>query len=131
MQITILDYYSYVGAIAIGRITRGTAKTNMPITLIDSEGKTRNARILQVLGYSGLERIEIPEAQAGDIIAITGVENPRISDTLCDPTQVEALPALTVDEPTVSMTFQVNTSPFAGKEGKYVTSRKIRERLDQ
>ena len=99
--------------------------------MIDSEGKTRNGRILQVLGYLGLERIEIPEAQAGDIIAVTGIESPRISDTLCDPNQVEALPPLTVDEPTVSMTFQVNNSPFAGREGKYVTSRQIRDRLQR
>jgi GTP-binding protein len=129
MQVTTLDYSSYVGAIAIGRVTRGKVKTNMPITLIDSEGKTRNAKILQVLGYLGLDRTEIPQAQAGDIIAVTGIDSPHISDTLCDPNNIEALPALTVDEPTVSMTFQVNNSPFAGKEGKFVTSRQIRDRL--
>lgn len=131
MQISTLDYSSYVGMIGIGRIRRGQAKTNMPVTIIDSELKTRQGRILQVLEYLGLERSEVAEANAGDIIAITGIETLNISDTLCDPTQVEALPALTVDEPTVSMTFQVNTSPFAGREGKYVTSRKIRERLDK
>ena len=131
MQISTLDYSSYVGMIGIGRITRGQARTNMPVTIIDREGKTRQGRILQVLEYLGLDRSEVPLAQAGDIIAITGIDALKISDTLCDPAHVEALPPLTVDEPTVSMTFQVNTSPFAGKEGKYVTSRKIRERLEQ
>jgi GTP-binding protein len=131
MQISTLDYSSYVGMIGIGRITRGQAKTNMPVTIIDREGKTRQGRILQVLEYLGLDRSEVPQAFAGDIIAITGIDELKISDTLCDPSNVQALPALTVDEPTVSMTFQVNTSPFAGKEGKYVTSRKIRERLYQ
>ncbi len=131
MQITTLDYSSYVGMIGIGRITRGQAKTNMPVTIIDREGKTRQGRILQVMEYLGLDRSEVPVAYAGDIVAITGIDELKISDTLCDPNQVEALPALTVDEPTVSMTFQVNTSPFAGKEGKYVTSRRIRDRLYQ
>lgn len=131
MQIITLDYSSYVGMIGIGRIQRGQAKTNMPVTIIDREGKTRQGRILQVLEYLGLERSEVPVANAGDIVAITGIESLNISDTLCDPTCVEALPALAVDEPTVSMTFQVNTSPFAGKEGKFVTSRKIRERLEK
>ncbi len=131
MQISTLDYSSYVGMIGIGRITRGQAKTNMPVIVIDREGKTRPGRILQVLEYLGLDRSEVPIAYAGDIVAITGIDELKISDTLCDPNQVEALPALTVDEPTVSMTFQVNTSPFAGKDGKYVTSRKIRERLYQ
>ncbi|MFN7096408.1 MAG: GTP-binding protein TypA/BipA, partial [Gammaproteobacteria bacterium] len=129
MQISTLDYSSYVGAIGIGRIKRGSVRTNMPVTLIDIDGNKRNGRILQVLSYMGLDRVEVPEAHAGDIIAITGIENPGISDTLCDPANVEGLPPLTVDEPTVSMTFQVNTSPFAGKEGKYVTSRQIRDRL--
>lgn len=131
MQISSLDYSSYVGAIGIGRVSRGKAKTNMQVTIIDHEGKTRNGRILQVLGYSGLDRTEIPEAEAGDIIAISGIEKLRISDTLCDPSCVEALPALTVDEPTVSMTFQVNNSPFAGQDGKFVTSRQIRDRLQR
>jgi GTP-binding protein len=129
MQISTLGYSSYVGAIGIGRITRGKAKPNMPITIIDREGKTRNGRILQVLGYLGLDRQPLDEAEAGDIIAITGIENLRISDTLCDPTAVETLPSLSVDEPTVAMTFQVNNSPFAGKDGKFVTSRQIRDRL--
>lgn len=131
MQITSLDYSSYVGMIGIGRITRGQAKTNMPVSIIDSQGKVRQGRILQVLEYLGLERSEVPAANAGDIIAITGIEKLNISDTICDPNCVEALTPLTVDEPTVSMTFQVNTSPFAGREGKYVTSRNIRERLEQ
>lgn len=131
MQITSLDYSSYVGMIGIGRITRGQAKTNMPVTIIDIEGKTRQGRILQVLEYLGLDRSEVPLANAGDIVAITGIDKLSISDTLCDPSCVEALTPLTVDEPTVSMTFQVNTSPFAGRDGKYVTSRNIRERLEQ
>ncbi|OGT53456.1 MAG: GTP-binding protein TypA [Gammaproteobacteria bacterium RIFCSPHIGHO2_12_FULL_42_13] len=131
MQISALDYSSYVGAIGIGRVTRGKIIPNTPVTLVDMHGKTRNARILQLFQTIGLERIEINEAMAGDIISITGVEGIRISDTLCDPAQVEALPALVVDEPTVSMTFCVNNSPFAGKEGKYVTSRQIGERLER
>lgn len=131
MQISSLAYSSYVGAIGVGRIKRGKIKTNMPVIVIDCEGKIRNGRILQVLGYLGLDRVEIPEAEAGDIIAISGIENLRISDTICDPSKVEALPALTVDEPTISMTFQVNNSPFAGRDGKFVTSRQIRERLQR
>ncbi len=131
MQISSLDYSNYVGVIGIGRITRGKARTNMPVTVIDVAGKTRNGRILQVLGHMGLKRIEVPEASAGDIICITGLENIFISDTVCDPTCVEAMTPLSVDEPTVTMTFQVNNSPFAGKEGKYVTSRQIRERLNK
>ena len=129
LQVISLDYSSYVGVIGIGRISRGTLRTNMPVTVIDRDGKRRNARIGQVLGFLGLERIEVPEAQAGDIIAFTGIDGLNISDTLCDPAAVEALAPLKVDEPTVSMTFQVNNSPFAGKDGKYVTSRNIHERL--
>jgi GTP-binding protein len=131
MQIITLDYSSYVGMIGIGRVQRGQARTNMPVTIIDRDGKTRQGRILQVLEYLGLDRTEVPVAYAGDIIAVTGIDALKISDTLCDPATVEALPPLNVDEPTVIMTFQVNTSPFAGKEGKFVTSRKIRERLYQ
>jgi len=131
MQISSLDYSSYVGVIGIARIKRGTVRTNTPIRLIDAEGKERNGRIMQVLGFHGLERIEVDSAQAGDIVAVTGIENLHISDTLCDPSNVEALPALTVDEPTISMAFQPNSSPFAGKEGKYVTSRNIWDRLQQ
>jgi GTP-binding protein len=131
MQVTSLDYSSYVGVIGIGRISRGKVKTNMQVTLVDRHGKRRNARIGQVFGFLGLERIEVPEAQAGDIIAFTGIDKLSISDTLCDPAAVEALMPLSVDEPTVSMTFQVNNSPFAGKDGKYVTSRNIHERLER
>ncbi len=131
MQISSLDYSSYVGAIGIGRIKRGHVHTNMPVTIMDAQGNRRSGRILQVFGFMGLDRVEFNQAQAGDIIAITGIENPRISDTVCDPGQVESLPALTVDEPTVSMTFCVNSSPFAGQDGRYVTSRQIRDRLDR
>jgi GTP-binding protein len=131
MQVSSIAYSSYVGAIAIGRITRGKVKTNQPVVIIDHDGKTRNGKVLQVLGFMGLERTEVPEAMAGDIIAITGIEGPRISDTLCDPNNVEAMPPLSVDEPTVTMTFEVNNSPFAGQDGKYVTSRQIRERLER
>jgi GTP-binding protein len=131
MQVISLDYSSYVGVIGVGRIRRGKLKTNMPVVLVDRQGRQRNARVGQVFGFLGLERIEVPVAQAGDIIAFTGIDKLNISDTLCDPACVEALPALTVDEPTVSMTFQVNNSPFAGKDGKYVTSRNIKERLDR
>lgn len=131
MQISALDYSSYVGAIGIGRISRGRIKTNTPVVIIDAEGKTRSGRVLQVLGFMGLKREEVPQAEAGDIVAVTGISNIHISDTLCDPNKVEALPALIVDEPTVSMTFQVNDSPFAGREGKYVTSRQISDRLDR
>lgn len=130
MQISSLDYSSYVGTIGIGRISRGRIKAKSPVKIIDQDGNIRNGRLLQLLGFRGLERIEVEEASAGDIIAITGIEKLNISDTICDPNMVEALPPLTVDEPTISMTFQVNDSPLAGKEGKYVTSRKIRERLD-
>ncbi|HLF98640.1 MAG TPA: translational GTPase TypA [Methylococcaceae bacterium] len=129
MQISQLDYNSYVGVIGIGRIQRGRIKTNTPVTLVSREGAARNVRILQVLGFRGLERLEVPEASAGDIIAFTGIDQLNISDTLCASECPEALPPLSVDEPTVSMTFQVNTSPFAGKEGKFVTSRQVRERL--
>jgi GTP-binding protein len=131
LQVSQLDYNSYVGLIGIGRISRGRVKTNTPVTVVDVEGKRRNGRILQVLGFLGLERIEVPEAQAGDIIAFTGMTELHISDTLCDPLAVEALAPLSVDAPTVSMTFQVNNSPFAGKDGKYVTSRQIKERLER
>jgi GTP-binding protein len=131
MQVISLDYNSYVGLIGIGRIQRGQVKVNMPLTLINRDGKIRNVRMLKIFGFSGLERIETNEASAGDIIAFTGIDKLDISDTLCHPNTPDALPALLVDEPTVSMTFQVNTSPFSGREGKYVTSRQIRERLDK
>jgi GTP-binding protein len=133
MRVSSLDYSSYVGVIGVGRIQRGSVRTNMPVTVVDHEGQRRNGRVLQVLGFMGLERREVPEAQAGDIIAVTGIEDLGISDTLCDPSAVEALPGLTVDEPTISMTFQVNNSPFAGNKdlsgGRFLTSRQIRERL--
>lgn len=131
MQVSSLDYNSYVGVIGVGRIQRGRVKTNTPVTVIDREGKKRNGRVMQVMGFMGLNREEVEEAQAGDIIAFTGLDPLNISDTLCDPNAVEALPALSVDEPTVTMTFQVNNSPFAGKEGKFVTTRQIKERLDR
>ncbi len=131
MQVSQLDYNSYVGVIGIGRIQRGSIKTNSPVVVINRDGSQRTARLLQIFGFKGLERVEVPEAGAGDIIAFTGIDTLEISDTLCSPDAVEALPPLTVDEPTVSMTFQVNNSPFAGKEGKYVTSRQIRERLQR
>lgn len=131
LQVSSLDYNSYVGVIGIGRITRGRIAPNTAVTLIDREGNTRNGRILQIHGFLGLERVEVDEAVAGDIIAFTGIDGLNISDTLCDPAHVEALPPLSVDEPTVSMTFQVNNSPFAGREGKFVTSRQIKERLEQ
>lgn len=131
MQISSLDYDNFKGLIGIGRIQRGSVKTNTPVTIVDKEGSKRNGRILQIMGYHGLDRIEVPMAQAGDIVCITGIDALNISDTICDPQNVEALPPLSVDEPTVSMTFQVNNSPFAGKEGKFVTSRNIRERLER
>jgi GTP-binding protein len=131
MQISQLDYNSYVGVIGIGRISRGRVKTNQQVTVVGANGKTRTGKVGQVLGYLGLSRTEVVDAQAGDIIAITGLGELKISDTICDNNAVQALPALSVDEPTVNMTFQVNTSPFAGKEGKFVTSRNIMERLNQ
>lgn len=131
IQVSQLDYNSYVGVIGIGRIARGSVKTNTKVTIVDTEGQRRNGRIMQVLGFMGLERVEVDEAHAGDIVCFTGIEDLRISDTLCDPEAVEALAPLSVDEPTVSMTFQVNNSPFCGKDGKFVTSRQIRERLDR
>ena len=131
LQISQLDYNSYVGVIGIGRIARGRVRTNTPVTIVGHDGQRRSGRILQIFGFLGLERVEVPEASAGDIIAFTGIDKLYISDTLCDPNAVEALAPLTVDEPTVSMTFQVNNSPFAGKDGKFVTSRQIKERLER
>ena len=129
IQVSQLDYSSYLGIIGIGRIKRGTLKVNQQVTVLGADGSKRNGKVGQVFGYLGLERIETQEANAGDIIAFTGLGELKISDTICAPTNLEPLPALQVDEPTVTMTFQVNTSPFAGKEGKYVTSRQILERL--
>ena len=131
MQISALDYNSYVGVIGIGRITRGKLKPNTRVMVIDSFGKTRKARVLSVLTFNGLERVESPIGVSGDIICVTGIENLNISDTLCDPENVQPLPPLNVDEPTVQMVFQVNDSPFAGREGKYITSRKLKERLER
>jgi len=131
MQISQLDYNSYVGVIGVGRIKRGSIKANQQVSVIGADGKVRNGKMGQVLGYMGLERTEVDVANAGDIVAITGLGELKISDTVCAAGNVEALPPLSVDEPTLTMTFQVNTSPFAGKEGKYVTSRNILERLQQ
>ena len=132
MQISALDYSSFLGVIGVGRITRGSSlKPSTPIKLIDAEGSVRNAKILKVMGHLGLERVDVEEARAGDIVCVTGIDKLNISDTLCDSDNVEALPPLSVDEPTVSMTFQVNDSPFAGQDGKYVTSRNIKDRLER
>ncbi len=131
MQITSLDYSNFLGAISVGRITRGSVKANQQVTVISANGVTRTAKVGKVLGYLGLDREEVESAQAGDIVAITGILEPKISDTICDNDNVEALPPLTVDEPTINMTFQVNNSPFAGKEGKFITSRQILARLEQ
>ena len=131
LQISALDSNSYVGVIGIGRIKQGTIKTNQQVSIINRDGEIRKGKILQVMGYQGLERIEINNAEAGSVVCITGIDKLNISDTICDPSFVEALPPLSVDEPTVSMTFQVNDSPFAGREGKFVTSRNIKERLDK
>ena len=131
MQISSLDYSSYVGVIGIGRVARGKINSNTPIVVVNDKDKPRNARVLQIMGYMGLNRVEVPEASAGDIICVTGIDSLHISDTLCDPKNPDPLPALSIDEPTVSMTFQVNTSPFAGQDGKYVTTRNIRDRLER
>ncbi|MGB5324073.1 MAG: translational GTPase TypA [Pseudomonadales bacterium] len=131
MQISALDYSSYVGVIGVGRITRGILKRNTPVTVVDREGRTRNGRVLEILGNLGVERVPVETAFAGDIVCVTGIDVLNISDTICAPACIEALPPLSVDEPTVSMTFQVNDSPFAGKDGKYVTSRNLKERLER
>ncbi|MET0948367.1 MAG: EF-Tu/IF-2/RF-3 family GTPase, partial [Pseudomonas sp.] len=131
MQISALDYNSFLGVIGVGRIARGKVKPNTQVVAIDVDGKRRNGRILKLMGHHGLHRIDVDEAAAGDIVCISGFDQLFISDTLCDPLNVEAMKPLTVDEPTVSMTFQVNDSPFCGKEGKFVTSRNIKERLDK
>ncbi len=135
MRISQLDYNNFVGLIGVGRIQRGKVRTNMPVSVVDRHGKKRQGKVLQVLGFLGLERVEVEEALAGDIVAISGVADLSISDTICALDTPEALPALTVDEPTISMTFQVNNSPFAGSKehsgGKFITSRQIRERLER
>ena len=129
LQVSQLDYSSYVGTIGIGRITRGTIRRNMPVAIVDRDGNSRPERIGQVLGFLGLDRVEVEEASAGDIVAFAGIAAPKISDTICDPEHIDPLPTLVVDEPTISMTFETNTSPFFGKEGKFVTSRQLRDRL--
>jgi GTP-binding protein len=131
LQVTLLDYSSYVGAIGIGRIKRGTIKRGMTVSVVARDGKQRAEKITQILGFHGLTRVEVESAGAGDIVAFAGISEPKVSDTLCDPATVEPLPSLTVDEPTISMTFEVNTSPFLGREGKFVTSRQLRERLER
>ena len=131
LQVSALDYDSYKGVIGIGRVQRGTVRKGMPVVVAAADGTTRKGKIAQLFGFMGLERVETDEATAGDIVTFTGIEGLGISDTICDPDNVEALPLLTVDEPTLSMTFQVNDSPFAGREGKYVTSRNIKDRLDR
>lgn len=131
MQISALDYNSYVGVIGLGRIKSGELNSGDQVIVVDKEGKVRKGKVLQVLDYRGLERVEVKKARAGDIVCVSGIENLQISDTLCTPGQVEALPPLEVDEPTISMTFQVNDSPFAGLDGRFVTSRNIKERLEQ
>jgi GTP-binding protein len=131
MQISTLDYNSYVGAIAVGRIHRGTVRPGKSVIVVKPDGEQHRGKIGLVYGYLGLKRFEVESASAGDIVAITGIDAPNVSDTLCDPEAVEGLPRLTVDEPTVTMTFQVNTSPFAGREGKYLTSRQLKERLER
>lgn len=131
MQISALDYSSYVGVIGLGRIKRGRIRTGDQVVVVSRQGAERKGKILQVMGYNGLERTEVKVAEAGDIVCVSGLEELKISDTICAPGHAEGLPALQVDEPTISMTFQVNTSPFAGREGKFVTSRHIKERLDR
>jgi GTP-binding protein len=131
LQISALDYSSFVGVIGIGRIQRGRVSRNMPVSVVGTDGATRSGKVLQILGYHGLEKVEWEDAEAGQIVAITGLDALHISETVCDPDHIEALPALVVDEPTITMTFQVNDSPFAGLEGKYVTSRNLKERLEQ
>ena len=131
MQVTSLDYSSYVGVIGTGRIKRGVIKPGQQVSVVARDGSLRRAKVLQVLGYLGLDRVEVDQAEAGDIIALTGIEDLGISETVCDAGHPEQLPTLDVDEPTMSMTFEVNKSPFAGKEGKFITSRQIRERLQR
>lgn len=131
LQVSSLDYDSYKGVLGIGRVARGTITPNTAVAVLDRDGNKRNGRMLQIFGFNGMDRVEVPEAKAGDIIVFSGMDKLYISDTLCDPATPESLPPLSVDEPTVSMTFQVNTSPFAGKEGKYLTSRQVNDRLQQ
>ncbi|WP_323761923.1 translational GTPase TypA [Maricaulis sp.] len=131
LQVSALDYSSFTGVIGIGRVARGRVARNQPVIVAKADGRQVRGKVQQIFGFHGLERIELESAQAGDIITFTGIDNLKISDTLCDPDTVEALPLLSVDEPTLSMTFQVNDSPFAGREGKFVTSRNLKERLER
>lgn len=131
MQISALDYNSYVGVIGLGRVNRGSVKTGDTVVIVDRNQKTRKGRVLQVMGYKGLEKVEVGTASAGDIICVTGLDELKISDTLCDPNSIAPMPPLEVDEPTMSMTFSVNTSPFAGREGRFITSRNLKERLEE
>ena len=131
MQISALDYSDYVGVIGIGRIQRGSMSRNTQVKVVSADGAVRNGRILQILGFHGLERVEFQNASAGNIVAVTGIDELHISDTLCDVEVVEPLAPLRIDEPTLSMTFQVNDSPFAGREGKFITSRNLRDRLQR
>ena len=131
LQISALDYSTYVGAIGIGRIQRGQVRSNSRVVVVGADGATRSARVLQILRSKGLERVMVEQGDAGDIVAVTGIDNIRVSDTLCDPDFVEALPPLTADQPTISMMFQVNDSPFAGRCGRYLTSRHLKERLER
>ena len=131
MQISALDYSNYVGVIGIGRIQRGSISRNTPVKVVSPDGAVRNGRILQILGFHGLERVEFQNASAGNIVAVTGIDELHISDTLCDIEVVESLAPLRIDEPTLSMIFQVNDSPFAGREGKFITSRNLRDRLQR
>ncbi|WP_005222133.1 translational GTPase TypA [Marichromatium purpuratum] len=131
MQVSTLDYNAFVGAIAVGRIRQGSVRPNQQVTVVKRDGTRQKVKIGLVYGYLGLDRHEVDSASAGDIVALTGIEAPNVSDTLCDPDHVEPMTPLTVDEPTVTMTFQVNTSPFAGREGKYLTSRQLKDRLQR
>ncbi len=131
LQVSSLDYSAYVGVLGIGRIRRGQARANMAISIVGADGATRNGRLFELYGFHGLGRQRVPAASAGDIVVFSGIEDLRISDTLCDRDHPEGLPALKVDEPTISMSFQVNKSPFAGREGKFLTSSQIRARLEQ
>ncbi|WP_067837620.1 translational GTPase TypA [Amphibacillus sediminis] len=128
-QVTLLDYNDYLGRIGIGRVNRGSIKVGQQVTLIKKDGQTKNFRVTKMFGFLGLKRIEIEHARAGDIIALTGLEDINVGETVCPVDHLEALPLLHIDEPTLQMTFVVNNSPFAGREGKYITSRKIEERL--
>jgi len=131
LQVSALDYNSYVGVIGVGRVVRGKIKRNQQVVVATPDGTTRKAKVLLLYGFMGLERVEMDEVSAGDICCFTGIDKLGISDMICDPDNVELLPALSVDEPTISMTFQVNDSPFAGRDGKYVTSRNINDRLQK